>query len=48
MLAAESNLYRLPDKELALEHVGHKVTVTGTLSEDTLKPTSIEKAKEDA
>lgn len=48
VLATAGKLYKLSDKELALEHVGHKVTVKGTLTEDTLNVSSIEKAKEDA
>jgi hypothetical protein len=48
VLATEGKLYKLSDKELALEHVGYKVTVKGTLEDDTLDVTSIEKAKEDA
>ena len=48
VLAAEGKLYKLSDKELALEYIGYKVTVKGTLEEDTLNVTSIEKAEEDA
>lgn len=48
VLATEGKLYKLSDKELALEHIGYKVTVRGTLEDDTLDVISIEKAEEDA
>ena len=48
VLYTGDKLYKLYDKELALEHVGHKVTVKGTLEDDTLNVVSIEKVKEDA
>ena len=47
VLYTGEKLYKLSDKALALEHVGHKVTVKGTLEEDTVSVVSIEKAKED-
>lgn len=45
MLYSGGKLYRITDKKMALEHVGHEVVVTGTLDEpDLLTPIRIAKA----
>lgn len=38
---ADQNLYEIDKTELALEHVGHEVTVTGTLDGKSIKVESI-------
>ena len=41
---ADQKLYEIDKTELALTHVGHEVTVTGTLNDKTIKVESIEAA----
>jgi hypothetical protein len=48
VLFTDGEMYKLSDKELALEHVGHKVLVTGTLAGDTIEVAKIEEVKEKA
>jgi len=48
VLYTGDGLYKLSDKKTALEHVGYKVTVKGTLEEDTLNVISIARARDDA
>lgn len=45
---ADGKLYRLSDKQAALAHLGYKVVVTGTLTDDgaAVQVKSIEKAPE--
>ena len=47
VLFSEGKLYKLSDRELALKHVGYEVLVTGTVSEDMITVSSIEKAAEE-
>ena len=47
-LYADGKIYKISDKELAVEHIGYKVVVKGTVSDDVLNVTSIEKADEEA
>ena len=43
---SEGKLYKLTDKDAALEHVGYEVVVTGTLHEDgSITARTIKKAK---
>jgi len=45
MLYSSGKLYKITDKKMALQHVGHEVVVTGMLGDDnSLTPTSIAKA----
>ncbi len=44
VLFSEGEIYHLSDQKTALEHVGHKVVVKGTLSEDKIEVVSIESA----
>jgi len=47
MVYADGELYKISDKEMALQHVGYKVVVKGTIDEDNVvTPSSIEKADE--
>ncbi len=41
---ADEKIYKLDDQTAAKEHVGHKVKVTGTLEEATIKVGSISEA----
>lgn len=46
---ADGKMYKLSNKEMALEHLGYEVVVTGTLDESgTVQVASIAKAKKDA
>jgi len=46
---ADGKLYKLSDKELAMQHVGYEVVVTGTVNEDgVVKVKSIEKVEKKA
>lgn len=48
-LYSDGELYQISDKDLALEHVGYKVKVKGTLGEENvLTVTSIKKAEDEA
>lgn len=47
-LYADGKLYKISDKEIAVEHIGYKVVVKGTVADDVLTVTSIEKADEEA
>lgn len=42
---ADEKIYKLSDQAAAKEHVGHKVKVTGTLEEATIKVGSIAEEK---
>ena len=47
VLFSDGKTYRLSDQRSALEHVGHKVVVTGVIKdENTIEVGSIEKAKD--
>ena len=47
MIYADGKLYRLSDKELAMQHIGHEVVVTGTVDKDNvIEVASIEEVKE--
>ncbi len=47
MVYADGELYKISNKEMALQHVGYKVVVKGTIDEDNVvTPSSIEKAEE--
>jgi len=49
VLYSEGTLYKLSDKKLAMKHIGHQVTVTGTIDDNgVFTVTTIEKAEDDA
>src|SRR5438874_10733560 len=41
LLSADAKVYKFDDQTKAVEHAGHKVNVTGTLTGDTIKIESI-------
>jgi hypothetical protein len=41
LLTADAKVYKLDDQAKAVEHAGHKVNVTGTLSGNTIKVETI-------
>ena len=41
LLTADAKVYKLDDQMKAVEHAGHKVKVTGTLTDDTIKVENI-------
>lgn len=49
VLFSDGKLYKLSDQKVALEHVGHKVEVSGKLQgEDSIDVQKIEEAKDSA
>jgi hypothetical protein len=42
---ADQKIYKLDNQKLALEHVGHEVTVSGDAEGDAIKVSGIEAAK---
>lgn len=41
VLVSDGKVYKLDDQSKAVDHVGHKVTVTGNLDGDTIKVDSV-------
>lgn len=44
VLVSEGKVYKFTDGAKAVDHVGHKVTVTGTLEGDTIKVDNVKMA----
>lgn len=41
LVTPEGKVYKLDKQEIAIEHAGHKVTVSGDVTNDSIKVTSI-------